>query len=942
MNVFYRLIQKIIFICIALVSVHAIALTESGVVIKNQAGATYIDSADIQRSTTSNMVETIVQSVSGVSLIDSQSKRVAPDGVVTFNHLLTNVGNDTDTFKLSYAFASSAIIESVLIYPDVDNDGVKDAGSSPIASDTVLQAMAPDEVYSFILEVDMSNSASDGDVVTVDITAESQNNVVDGITVVSGGSSTATNQDTITVSLLPIINATKNMSEDLGASPSASPFTVSLVYENVGVSDMPVASDIAAVQANPTLSSHYNIILEDVLPAGMSFADDKVRWTIDGTEIEFVVNDGTSNLSVHGSYAGFFEYTNGGQGIKAQIIGLVSDKKAKIDFDVVIDSNVLAQTLFNQATLEYMSDPASPSDPMLEEQTNKVPYDVIAQYSVVANNGGCDGSGGNCNAEDDSAIDTVRVDSASQGERVSFTNFIWNHGNDEDIFNITIEAGNTFPAGTTFFLYKSDGVTPLLDTDNDDKPDTGPIPGKNDTCKSYQVEGSTAETGIKACGVKVVLVATLPASVTSGSDFQVVKKATSSSDTSKFNVVTDELGSIVGNTVDVTNDEPLKNSENPSSSCEDTSSNCGVGQGPEASPVRTVSVIPGNVAKFDLYVTNTSNVADSYTLSFSDAVTGADPNTFVASSLPTGWGVTFKDGADGSVITSIPVLGPQKSKHVIAEVSVPEDATSPLSIFFKVISPTSGATDMKHDRVGLTFDGSSCLSIDTGTEGRMFSGGHITYKHRITNLSYEEKTDISLTASNAPSGLASVMLFEDTNSNGELDENDVQIVAPIASLAAQADYIFFSRVQLNSGIAEGLKVSTTIEAQAACGNASLVDLTYVTDTIMNIIKEQALDSNCDGTEEGTFTLNTFDVQPNECIIYRLTSTNIGIKDAHNVRFKDEVPLYTKHRIIGSLPSISNGTPITISEGHQGDIIIDANSVATGKSVVLLFAVQVDD
>ena len=40
-------------------------------------------------------------------------------------------------------------------------------------------------------------------------------------------------------------------------------------------------------------------------------------------------------------------------------------------------------------------------------------------------------------------------------------------GNAIDKFNISVVAGNTFPAGTSFQLFKSDGATPLLDTNND-------------------------------------------------------------------------------------------------------------------------------------------------------------------------------------------------------------------------------------------------------------------------------------------------------------------------------------------------------------------------------------------------------------------------------------------------------------------------------------------
>jgi len=60
---------------------------------------------------------------------------------------------------------------------------------------------------------------------------------------------------------------------------------------------------------------------------------------------------------------------------------------------------------------------------------------------------------------------------AAPGAMVSFTNTLTNSGNATDTFNITTGT-STFPAGTTFQLFKSDGVTPLTDTNGDGTPDT--------------------------------------------------------------------------------------------------------------------------------------------------------------------------------------------------------------------------------------------------------------------------------------------------------------------------------------------------------------------------------------------------------------------------------------------------------------------------------------
>ena len=52
------------------------------------------------------------------------------------------------------------------------------------------------------------------------------------------------------------------------------------------------------------------------------------------------------------------------------------------------------------------------------------------------------------------------VASATQGALVAYSNVLTNNGNGSDVFDVVMGAG-TFPAGTTFTLYHSDGITPL-------------------------------------------------------------------------------------------------------------------------------------------------------------------------------------------------------------------------------------------------------------------------------------------------------------------------------------------------------------------------------------------------------------------------------------------------------------------------------------------------
>ncbi|WP_025823666.1 hypothetical protein [Shewanella marina] len=79
-------VKVFISVCLGIfMSGSILAATESGTKIKNQAGATYLDSSGTSRETLSNMVETIIQPVAGVDLEQSQTRPSIPGGVFHFS-----------------------------------------------------------------------------------------------------------------------------------------------------------------------------------------------------------------------------------------------------------------------------------------------------------------------------------------------------------------------------------------------------------------------------------------------------------------------------------------------------------------------------------------------------------------------------------------------------------------------------------------------------------------------------------------------------------------------------------------------------------------------------------------------------------------------------------------------------------------------------------------
>ncbi|PSW74410.1 hypothetical protein C9J41_05930 [Photobacterium sp. GB-50] len=923
---YIRYFFGLIVIFYLFVSPLSYALTESGTIIKNQVGATYKDSNNITRSTASNIVETFVQPVVSVTVSADQTKFVAPSGTVRFNHIITNTGNDEDSFTLSTSLSSTAMT-SIAIYPDENNDGIEDESLGIISS---IGPLAPGESYHVVLLGAISPSASNGDTGTVSFTATSQSFANNATTVLSGGASSAINTDTVTVTNLPIIEMTKSMNQNEGSSPSG-PYVVTLSYSNVGLTDM-------------SLTQTNGIMLSDELPVGMRF-NGNVTWSLSSGIIGDIssgsVSEGDSDLSFTSCIAGAPSCLSQDK-VSFTLDGLSSNQRATISFEVMIDSGLVASRLTNQVTFGYDEDNDGivGASEQHKYKTNTVPFTITPLHAVVANTGGCGANDTSCNATDNINFEQMTVASAAQGSRVSFTNYIWNLGNDEDTFNLELLPSSTFPAGTSFMIYAGNGVVPLLDNDGDSKVDTGVIPAAGSTCPSYLITAAGSQ-----CGAKVIVTATLPPGSFGGGPYFVALQATSSSDTSQSDTVGNQLTTIAQSTVDITINYPSETSSTTQNNCDNVNDGCGYGAGVEGAAVVTNTANPSTSTTFTIFITNTSTVADTYVLDFSNVI------PFSSKVLTSGFTVVYTD-TNGTPITNIPLLLPDESIEIRALVSIDQTVgISTENLYFKVSSPSTGAEDTVFTAVSVELinivgpggGGDQCLVIGTPNQSGVTQPGRATtYKHIIDNNTAESYTGVSFSLLDSEPGFTS-MIYLDSNGNGEFDGNDTKIDSTV-DFAPLTEVTIFLKVTVDSNVPLNTVNNSSISATVSCGDILMVDSTTVANISMRIIKEQAKDAGCDGIVDAgsAYSLNSFSVAPGECILYRLTAENIAIEDAHEVVLTDATPAFTTFKVVGGIPNIDKGSINIISDGSTGAIIGNVGTVAPGERAVMEFAIRVDD
>lgn len=842
-------------------SAHA-AAPLAGTSIGNQASATYVDGSAVTRTVSSNLVTTVVQQVAALTLQQSLSKTVSAGSQVSYPITLTNTGNGIDSFAFSSTQSGTFTFTSVTYYADANGDGVAD-NTTPI---TATGSLASGAVFRFVAVGNVPTGATSGQVDSLVVTATSAF-VETPVDLVIAASVT----ETTTVTSNAVINVNKTMSAVSGATPSSG-HTVTLSYNNTG--------NIAATA----------VTLTDALPVGMTYVAGSGRWSVTGATVLTDAVDGTQGT------APTINYSVTGNTVTGVINTVAAGQAGLLTFQVNINGGLAAAALNNTATFAYNDGVAA----IPAANTNTFVFTVNQTASVTASG--------------------QTVASAPQGSTVTFTNVFTNTGNAVDSFDITVAPG-TFPPGSSFILYKSDGVTPLVDTNGNGIPDTGDITGV-----------LTAPNNT----YNVVLKVTLPAGATGG-PFSLTKTATSKFDASKTAVATDTLTAIAVNTVDLTNGGVL-----------------GAGAGPEASPVTTNSTNPGTTTRFTLNVNNgAGSTGDTFNLSASTV------SSFATLTLPAGWTVVFRDSTE-TVITNTGIIAANGSKVVFADVTIPAgQAAIPApgqNIYFRVLSPSTGATDRKTDAV--IVNTVRAVTLTPNNVGQIVPGGSVVYTHTITNAgNVTENTGgantITLSQLQSQPGFTAIV-YLDANNNNIIDATDPAITSAAALgpiLAGQGKQLLV-QVTASAGVGIGVVNTSTLTATtagvintvAAPAPAVATDSTTVIAGNVVLLKEQALDALCDGTPDTAYSVATITTGaiPGACIRYRVTATNNGTAAVLNLIVSDGTPSSTTYISTGSPAATVPASTVTApANGSAGTISATIGTLTPSASVVLTFGVRIN-
>lgn len=740
---------------------------------------------------------------------------------------------------------------------DFNFDGItvyEDNGSGqPGNQITAPISLAPGESINLVVEGQVPAAATDGQSAQIQLNSVSDN---DG-TLALANTDTANVTDNAIVRVIKTVNPANGVPGDSG--------TFSLQVLNTSTT-----TAATSVNLTDTLDAAFSYSAESGQINGVAADDASGGVDSDGVDYSFAANQ-----------------------VALSIDTLAANADITVTFDFTITAGTDAGNATNVVTYSYDDG----SGNTVNDTSNTVGYTVEPVAEVT-------GTGQN-------------TPTASQGDTLLFDNVFTNTGNIDDTFNVIVdEAAATFPEGTAFRLLKSDGATPLLDTNSDSIPDTGLIaPGASYT---------------------VILEISLPADATGdngGAGFAVDKTATSVEDPAVSVTVTDTLGAISPASVDLTESVSVNGGADASN---------GLGVGPEGASVIDATVNAGESATFPLFVNNTGAGDDNYILS--------EPT------LPANWVVTYYlDGGNGDCSS----LGAQNTTGTTGNIvsgdnlllcavtSVPAgQSAGDYQVNFAVESASTGTRDELRSQVTVNGD-ESVVMTPPSLEGTTVPAGTVVYSHTLTNDGNVD-TEAFINGSNTEAGWITT-IYIDTNGNGILDDGDVALPQGQGidlAVGEDVDILVEVTAAPDSDIGDQnvSTITTHLGSPTAAVASSVTDTTNISTGDIQLEKTQAVDNDCDGAEDGVFTDGVIQAEPGECVIYRLAATNTGSITVNNAEISDLLPQYTAYTTCAGSCSASadqGGTVTsTINDGDTaGTVTAEWGSIGPAQTVTLQFVVR---
>lgn len=355
-------------------------------------------------------------------------------------------------------------------------------------------------------------------------------------------------------------------------------------------------------------------------------------------------------------------------------------------------------------------------------------------------------------------------------------------------------------------------------------------------------------------------------------------------------------------------------------------------------------------------ITNNGNAADSFTLSQTNAGVFQMANVQFFPDTD-GDGIADAGAAAITVTPSVAVGGTYK---FVAVATLPAGAatgaTNALTVkaasvftaatFQTAVDNTTvaagAALDLTANGYGSTAlgygayaDGGAALENKTTTAGTMTRFTLYLSNNGGTQDTFnlQASTDGSFGTQTLPDGWT--VVFKDANNQ----------VITAATVAAGAHPVIYAEVTPSAGATVG---TTDIYFRAISGTTGVTDkireaVTIVAaNSLLELVKEQALDADCNGVIEGSFTKDpiTTGAVPGACLRYRITATNKGATQITSVVMTDNIPANTTYHDAAAASTLL-GSVLAPLNGLVGSVSANVGALNPGQSNTMQFGVKIN-
>ena len=265
-----------------------------------------------------------------------------------------------------------------------------------------------------------------------------------------------------------------------------------------------------------------------------------------------------------------------------------------------------------------------------------------------------------------------------------------------------------------------------------------------------------------------------------------------------------------------------------------------------------------------------------------------------------------------------------------------------------------------HDPMGTGTGGDTSTEVKFIDRSLTFTGGTsaelpptstptgVTYTQTITNAGNNPETGLTLTISN-PSATDNItpqnVTYTPPGGNPVTLTPDANGVYTIPGSLASGASGTISYTVVTTGATIGTSETNTITLIPADVTGSTTPtVTPVTNKTtvqgMTLVKEQALDANCDKTPDTAFAQTPVTATPGQCIVYKITATNtMTTKQLTNVVISDKADQWNTKAtyVAGSIFDSANGTTVAPGAIAQSSSL----TLPVGGTGYLQFVVKIN-